>query len=266
LLGRDAGAAGGAAGRIRAGLRRLAGRGVIGMDRGAFRPARAMRATIWALTATLALLAAGAPMPARAAVHHAGVVVREGYGSLTYAYVAFAEPAIDGIALLERTGLPVVTVGFGGLGDGVCRIGSDGCPVAECRRNLCQSGRADAPFWQYFRQQAAGDWRALALGASATTVRDGDIDGWSWTAGAAMLPALTLDALRRLAGVDDAAAAPAAGAIPTAAVREVPATGGKEPAASTPGWPAYAGAGAILLAIGGAAWAANRRRVGMGGP
>jgi hypothetical protein len=233
------------------------------MQTGIGRAARG--AAVWALTAVLALMAAGPPSPARAAVNHAGIVVREGDGSLTYAYVAFAEPAIDGIALLERTGLPVVTVGFGALGAGVCRIGPDGCPVAECRRNLCQTGRADAPFWQYFRQQTEGDWRALTLGASATTVRDGDIDGWSWTAGAAMLPPLTLDALRRLAGVDETAAAPAGGAIPTAAVREVPGPGGARPPASTPGWPIYAGAGAILLAIGGAAWAANRRRSGMGG-
>ncbi|HEU5433223.1 MAG TPA: hypothetical protein VFU81_16265, partial [Thermomicrobiales bacterium] len=141
------------------------------MSADAGRAARA--ASIWALATALALLAAGLPAPARAALNHAGVVVRDGDGSLTYAYVAFAEPTIDGIALLERTGLPVVTVGFGGLGEGVCRIGPDGCPVAECQRNLCQSGPADAPFWQYFRQQAAGDWRAMTLGASATTVRDG---------------------------------------------------------------------------------------------
>ncbi|HET7092374.1 MAG TPA: hypothetical protein VFI22_02825 [Thermomicrobiales bacterium] len=233
------------------------------MRRGWGRQARSAGA--WALALVVALLAAGTPGPATAAINHAGVVVREGDGSLFYAYVAFAEPAIDGIALLQRTGLPVVTVGFGGLGAGVCRIGPDGCPVPECRRNLCQSGRADAPFWQYFRQQTAGDWRALTLGASATRVRDGDIDGWSWTAGAAMLPALTLDALRRLAGVDEAAAAPAGDAIPTAAVREVPA-GEDRPAAPTPGWPVYAGAGAILLAIGGAAWGANRRRADSSGP
>ncbi|HEU0114806.1 MAG TPA: hypothetical protein VFQ80_09015, partial [Thermomicrobiales bacterium] len=73
------------------------------------------------------------------------------------------------------------------------------------------------------------------------------------------------DALRRLAGVDDGAAAPAAGALPTAAVREVPAAGGERPAPAPPGWPVYAGAGAILLAIGSAAWAANRR-ADMGGP
>ena len=129
------------------------------------RAARA--ATIWALTATLALLAVGLPSPARAAINHAGVVVREGDGSLTYAYVAFAESTIDGIALLERTGLPVVTVGFGALGAGVCRIGPDGCPVAECRRNLCQTGRADAPFWQYFRQQTEGDLVGLRRRARA---------------------------------------------------------------------------------------------------
>jgi hypothetical protein len=224
------------------------------------------RPLVWAAAAALALLAFGSPHPARAAVNHAGVVVREGDGALTYAYVAFPEPQIDGVALLKRTGLPVVTVGFGGLGEGVCRIGPDGCAVAECRRNLCQTGRADAPYWQYFRQQTEGDWRALTLGASATTVRDGNIDGWSWTAGPALLPPLTLAALRTLAGVEDAAAAPEGAAVPTAALRQTAAPGGPPAAQAAPGWPLYAGAGAILLAIGGAAWAANRRRARMGEP
>jgi hypothetical protein len=56
--------------------------------------------------------------------------------------------------------------------------------LAECRRNVCQGGPT-APYWRYFRQAAPGDWQPLPLGASGARVRDGEIDGWSWTAGEA---------------------------------------------------------------------------------
>ena len=103
---------------------------------------------------------------------------------MTYAWVPFAEEEIDGIDLLRRSGIPVVTVGFGALGDGVCSIAGQGCGVAECRRTVCQSSAADAPYWQYFQQDPSDPaiWTWQPLGASNSTVEDGDIFGWSWTA------------------------------------------------------------------------------------
>ena len=174
--------------------------------------------------------------------HHAGLVIRDQAGALTYAYVAFSEPEISGLELLERSGVPVVTVGFGGLGEGVCAIGGQGCSVSECRRRLCQGPRADDPFWQAFRQHAPGDWRPLLLGASSTMVKDGDMIGWSWTGGAASLPAVMLDEIALRAGQ--------AGVV---AVTEEPIE---------IDWPTYAGAAVILAAIGGGAlilrWRAPR--------
>jgi hypothetical protein len=188
------------------------------------------------------------------------VVVRDAEGGLTYAYIAFPEEEIGGIELLRRTGLPLVSVGFGGLGEAVCSLAGDGCPLAECRRNVCQ-GAPTAPYWRYFRQAAPGDWQPLPLGASGARVRDGEIDGWSWTAAEAGLPPLSLPELARLAGVDEAAAAPAGGAVPTAAVRgvgiDVATPEGSEPIA-------YVAAAAILVAIGGGALVLGRR--GRDGP
>ena len=190
-----------------------------------------------------------------AELNHAGVVVRDAEGDLTYAYVAFPEEEIGGIDLLRRTGLPLVSVGFGGLGEAVCSLAGAGCPLAECRRNVCQ-GSSAAPYWRYFRQVSPGDWQPLPLGASGARVRDGEIDGWSWTTGQAELPPLTLPDLARLAGVDEVVAAPPEGPVPTAAVH------GAGIADATPEGAevgAYVAAVAILAAIGGGALLLGRR-------
>lgn len=199
-----------------------------------------------------ALLAAGPTAsgqatgtPAAAGSNHAGLVVRDGEGRLTYAYVPFAESSISGIDLLRRgldaNGVPLVTIGFGGLGEGVCRIADQGCSAGECRRRVCQGAGADDPYWRYFRQAAPGDWRPLPLGASATEVRDGDVDAWSWTGADPGLPPLTLAEVARLADRSPASAPPPAAPAET-------------------GWTGYAGAAAILTAIAGGAFAASRRR------
>jgi hypothetical protein len=98
-----------------------------------------------------------------------------------------------------------VTVGFGGLGEAVCSIDGQGCGVSECRRNVCQAASADAPYWQYFRQDPANPavWRWLALGASASKVHDGDVFGWSWTASEPGLPAFSGADIAQLAGGGD---------------------------------------------------------------
>ena len=217
----------------------------------------------WVLHLLLALaslvpFAAGAGNAAE--LNHAGVVVRDADGGLTYAYVAFPEEEIGGIELLRRTGLPLVTAGFGGLGEAVCSLAGEGCGLAECRRNVCQGGPT-APYWRYFRQAEPGDWQPLPLGASGARVRDGEIDGWSWTAGEAELPALTMPDVARLAGAAAGDLAPSDGAVPTAAVAGARAT----PAPAGPGDPVpYAAAAVILATIGGGALVLGRR--GRDGP
>src|SRR5215208_2114916 len=107
---------------------------------------------LWVLISLAALLAGVllAPRPTLAddGIHHAGLVVRDAEGRITYAWVPFMEEEINGIELLRRSGIPVVTVGFGALGEGVCSIAGQGCGVAECRRNVCQGSVADAPYWR----------------------------------------------------------------------------------------------------------------------
>lgn len=207
---------------------------------------------IWLLISLATLLAAmrWAPQPTSAEeFNHAGLIVRDSEGRLTYAWVPFGEDEITGVELLQASGIPVVTVGFGGLGEAVCSIDGQGCGVSECRRNVCQASAADAPYWQYFQQDPANIavWRWLALGASASKVHDGDVFGWSWTASEPGLPALSGADIARLAGAGDGD-----GAVP--AVRTVLPDGVASvlPAHAPDGRTTVA-ASAILVAIGVAA-------------
>lgn len=164
---------------------------------------------LWVLVSLAALLAglllAPAPTLADEALNHAGLIVRDARGRVTYAWVPFAEEEIDGIDLLRRSGIPVVTVGFGALGEGVCSIGGQGCGLGECRRNVCQASSANAPYWQYFQQDLTDPavWTWQPLGASSSTVEDGDVFGWSWTAQDPALPALPAAEIASLAGAGD---------------------------------------------------------------
>jgi hypothetical protein len=192
-------------------------------------------------------------------LHRAGLVVRQEDGRLTYATVAFTEETINGIELLRRSGIPLVTVSFGGLGEGVCSVDGEGCDVGECRRRVCQGPAEDDPYWQYFRWDGTDEWRWLTLGASATDVRDGDVDGWSWTGGDPALPAVTIDEVARLAGFDMASLNdPAA---PFVARRTV-VPPGAEIARGEPrqGWLTYAAGAGMVVLIGAGGLAARRRQ------
>ena len=213
-------------------------------------------------TAVLLLLASF-PHAASAsgALNHAGLVIRHGDGRLIYAYIAFPEESITGVELLRRSGISLVTIGFGGLGEGVCTIDDEGCPASDCRKKVCQGNGPDAPFWQYFRQTAPGDWRSLSLGASSTKVHDGDIDGWSWTGHDAGIPAVSMADVLHLTGV---AASPEmdSGSVPTPVVHIVLPPGYVQPDDDDDQQPVvvYLLGAVALLAIGGAAAFALRRR------
>lgn len=226
---------------------------------------RGLRGGAHALCA-LALLIAGWIWPgsglAAEPLHYAGVLVYHGDGRMTYALVAFPEETISGIELLRRSGVDLVTVSFGGLGEGVCQIDGEGCQPGECRRRLCQTGDPQSPFWHYVRQTAPGVWSVASLGASATKVRDGDIDGWVWAGTLPPLPALTLEDIARLAGVSGGLAqGEPAGAVPTPARRTVVAAGREpRPAGSSVSTGEVLAGIAVIAGIGGAAWIAAQRR------
>jgi len=141
---------------------------------------------------------------AQVPVHAAGLVIDYGDGRVSYAWVPFPEESITGIELLKRSGLSLVSVPFGGLGEGICSIEGTGCDVGECRSRLCQSGDRESPFWQYVRQDEPGRWKTIALGASQSTVRDGDIDGWAWIGTSPTLPAISMPDIAKRVGLSSA--------------------------------------------------------------
>ncbi len=134
--------------------------------------------------------------------HRAGLVVDYGDGTVTYAVVPFDEPGISGIELLKRSGVSLVTVEFGGLGEAVCTIGERGCGAGACRRRVCQGADPDSPFWQYFRLSDGETWTPLVLGASSSTVEDGSIEGWSWTGAGPGLPIVDLNEIEALLEIE----------------------------------------------------------------
>jgi hypothetical protein len=126
-------------------------------------------------------------------VNRAAVVIHFGEGDVRVALVEFTEPEITGIELLERSGFEIVVNPFGGLGAGICAIEDVGCPATNC---FCESFSSPSYFWQYFEPTQHG-WQTRVIGAASRTVRDGDIDGWSWTDREAGLPMLTLDEIEQ---------------------------------------------------------------------
>jgi hypothetical protein len=161
----------------------------------------AMTARLSSLALTWLLLAL-APLAGVLAqpddLHRAGLIVDFGDGHSSYAIVEFAEPEISGVDLLRLSGIDLVTIEFGGLGQGVCQIGETGCGVSDCRQRLCQSASRDSPYWRYFRLAESGAWTPHAFGGSSVRVEDGMVEGWSWTPDEPSLPALSLVEIERL--------------------------------------------------------------------
>ena|GEM_PF-794857 len=141
----------------------------------------------------IALLTASADRP-----NGAGLVIRHGDGHIEMHYVEFTEPEITGLDLLQRAGVPITIATYPGLGAAVCAINQEGCPAENC---FCKSYSNPAYFWHYYRLTPEGTWILQTVGASNRKIHDGDVDGWSWTAGASGLPATSIDAIAAQAGV-----------------------------------------------------------------
>jgi hypothetical protein len=187
-----------------------------------------------------------APSPASAAddqVSVAGLIVDYGGGRVSYALVPFTGDSLNGFDLLDRSGLSLLAIEFGGLGQGVCAIEGTGCDIAACRSRLCQSGDPNSPFWQYAQRRQNGEWGTSPLGASSSTVANGDIDVWSWSSEPPAPRTVTLDDLAGEIGVDLATLRSGGSHDP------VSITLGQQPDASREvGWQEV-GAGVVLAGI-----------------
>lgn len=132
------------------------------------------------ITATLALLITASPAHAQDEPGHAGLVIVHGDGKVTEQCVAFSEASISGYELLKRAGL-LLNVEAGAVGTTVCSIDGEGCsyPKESC---FCRCQSSPCVYWSYWRHSPEG-WQYQNLGAAYTRVRNGDVEGWHWSAG-----------------------------------------------------------------------------------
>jgi hypothetical protein len=133
----------------------------------------------------------------------AGLIVAHGDGRIAYALVTFDGESISGADLVQRSGLPVTEVTFGGLGVAVCSIDTTGCDIGECRKRLCQGPKRDDPYWQYFIESGSGSWQVAALGISGDSVPDGGVRALIWSAGTPQFPAPSIDDVAARSGPVD---------------------------------------------------------------
>jgi hypothetical protein len=155
------------------------------------------------MTAAVILIAALVIAPettGAAGSSRAGLIVAHGDGRLAYALVTFDGDSITGADLVERSGLSVTEVNFGGLGVAVCSIDATGCNIGECRKRLCQGPKPDDPYWQYFIESGSGAWQVAALGISGDSVPDGGVRALIWSAGTPQFPAPSIDDLAAKSG------------------------------------------------------------------
>lgn len=106
----------------------------------------------------------------------AGLVVQFSDGSYITRCISFTEDSINGLELLMRSGLHVVT-----WGGAVCRIEQDGCdyPTVPC---FCQCSGAQCLYWSYWHWRE-GRWIYSQVGSADYQVHDGDLEGWAWSNG-----------------------------------------------------------------------------------
>ncbi len=138
-------------------------------------------AVLWAL---ILLVLAPTPQVSAQTPNRAGIVVNYGGGRVEAQCVSFTEASISGYRLLDLSSFDLSIQVFPGKGEAVCRIGGNagmGCsyPQQSC---FCQCESATCLYWSYW-QQSGGDWIYSGTGSSTTTVQNGSVDGWSWSAG-----------------------------------------------------------------------------------
>lgn len=187
---------------------------------------------------TLAMMLA--PAFAQDDWYEAGVIIDYGDDRITWIWIPFEEPDTPLIDLLNSTDLEMVTVGFGGLGEGVCQIDDTGCPVGDCRQRMCQTS-SSSPFWRIMLLNS-DEWGFGSSGVSGTRVADGGIYALSWSAENPDLPVVTIDELAANAGANRDAA------NPVAAMRTDGASDAEDESAA---WlPALGALGVVVLGAG----------------
>lgn len=112
--------------------------------------------------------------------NQAGLVIRFSDEHTETSCVQFDEPTINGLDLLQKSGLDFA-IDVQGLGALVCSIEDTGCPANDC---WCQcKGGGDCIYWSYWHKNSE-EWQYSQLGSVSSQVEPGEVQGWSWGPGA----------------------------------------------------------------------------------
>jgi len=118
-----------------------------------------------------------APAACAAEGPHAALVVDTGAADAFRYCVALPDASVTGIELIqlasEQHGLQY-RLGYGG--NVVCQLAGVGYESDECLKE-------GPEFWGYWRGDGSGGWDWSSSGGNATTVEDGDVEGWAWGTG-----------------------------------------------------------------------------------
>jgi hypothetical protein len=129
---------------------------------------------------------------AEAQTHRAALVVEHDSTwsgqHLLYRCVQFAEDAISGLALLElagvNSGVPPQVYDWGGGADTICQLDRE--PVAVPARCFAPTSQPNWSDWHLVN----GKWVTRASGVTGYTVRDGEVEGWTYSSGFGAPPPL----------------------------------------------------------------------------
>ena len=210
------------------------------------------------ITLTLIMLLVGLGASASAQEpNRAGLVVTLEDGTAVTRCVEFTEDEINGLELVNRSGLAVET-GTAAFGTSVCRIEETGCPGSDC---FCQCKGGDCVYWSYWHLGDDG-WQYSQAGAGIYQAKNGAVDGWTWGPGtpqdAPEPPALTFDEICAAPATVNQETAPEPTAV-TAPI-ETPPTSTPEPAFANSGqWLGYILLGLIVVGLGGLLLTRGRR-------
>ncbi len=128
-----------------------------------------------------ALIGPTAPKAVADGPNRAVVVADSGTGVIVRG-IEFEVDSVSGLEALELAGLSPVIQGFQGEGGAVCAVAGVGCPSD----GSCLTCDARGYYWAYHRAPAgSGGFTYSRVGAGATRVHDGDVEGWKWGTGAA---------------------------------------------------------------------------------
>jgi hypothetical protein len=137
----------------------------------------------WCLaTAAALLLGLGLYANTYASGSSRAVVVVDTGSNVYKKVVSFSGSSINGLEALRLAGADPETVGYSGQGVAVCKLFGVG---HDPTRSSCLGTPSDPRYWAYFRAPAGStSFSYSSVGAGASTVRDGDVEGWKFGTGA----------------------------------------------------------------------------------